>query len=218
MNGQTVCIDNATGTTTSSSAPSYTPSTTTTVSSNGTTTETSVTTQPDGTRTETQTVTASDGTKTITITKSQTTSSSQTTTSSSPDGTSTTTTTTTHPDGSTSQTVLIQAPDGTKTTTQTGPSLNPNSEFCRLNPTSAACSVLGNDGSAPSVNKSSYGFALTNETNPFGTGSCPAGISVLGSQLSFDAACNAMTSIRPIVIGIGWFIAGFILIGAFKDG
>ncbi|WP_425315633.1 virulence factor TspB C-terminal domain-related protein [Sulfurimicrobium lacus] len=59
-------------------------------------------------------------------------------------------------------------------------------------------------------------FSYTPEAAAF-SGSCPAPLSVLGRSLSFQPACDAMSLIKPLILGLASLMAGYILIGAFRE-
>lgn len=108
-------------------------------------------------------------------------------------------------------------PDGS-----TNPDAAPEekSEFCVDNPDALACWKEG-DREDVDLEKVTAGASITPVTVG-GAGSCPAAKSVnyMGAnlQISFTPICTAAGWINPIVLALAWLSAGFILIGAFKQG
>lgn len=131
-------------------------------------------------------------------------SSSSTTSTTDGNGVTTTTTTTTTTTGDTITKTTVVQPNGDTTTTETGPQEEKP--------------VYGQDDGAPAIGTLSHNFSIIPDANPFGAGGCPAPIPVLGNQLSFQTACDAFGTIRPLVIALGWLIAGFIFVGGLRNG
>lgn len=131
-------------------------------------------------------------------------SSSSTTSTTDGNGVTTTTTTTTTTTGDTITKTTVIQPNGDTSTTETGPQEDKP--------------VYGQDAGAPAIGTLSHNFVITPDANPFGAGGCPAPIPVLGNQLSFQTACDAFGTIRPLVIALGWLIAGFIFVGGLRNG
>lgn len=94
------------------------------------------------------------------------------------------------------------------------------SDFCVKNPDVLACAQLGEPEDVD-LQKITAGTAIT-PVSIGGVGSCPAAKSVnyMGAnlQVSFTPICTAAGWINPIVLALAWLSAGFILIGAFKQG
>lgn len=138
----------------------------------------------------------------------------------------------TRPDGSTAQprakispndnTVTVAPYDQPLTDPQGNPTPNatpeptpdPPKDPCDEHPDRAGCANLGSDDYA--IPKTSINFAFTPEASPI-NGTCPAPVAVLGNTLSFQPACDAMSMIRPLVIGMASILAAYILIGAFRE-
>lgn len=138
----------------------------------------------------------------------------------------------TKPDGSTYQpsasvspngdTVTIDTYDQPLTDTQGQPVPNPTPQDtpepqpdpCEQNPDRLGCMNAGSDNFT--VPKSTINFSFTPEADVLGGGGCPAPISVLGHSLSYQPACDAMSMIRPVVLGMASIIAAYILFGAFR--
>ena len=97
---------------------------------------------------------------------------------------------------------------------------NEQSKFCVENPDALACWKDGEPESAE-LEKVTAGTSIT-PVNIGGAGSCPANktVNYMGANLvlSFSPICTAAGWIRPIVLALAWLSAGFILIGAFKQG
>jgi hypothetical protein len=93
-------------------------------------------------------------------------------------------------------------------------------DFCIENPDALAC---WKDGSPEDVDlqKVTAGTSIV-PVNIGGGGSCPASktVNYMGANLviSFTPICTAAGWINPIVLALAWLSAGFILIGAFKQG
>jgi hypothetical protein len=113
------------------------------------------------------------------------------------------------------------------TNPSTSPSTNPNNDtpgqnpnqsqdkdFCEKHPDSLACLPPGSLSDQVPKNTVPLNFSPEPVSLPSG---CPADIPVLGQALSFAPACQAMEMLRPFVIGAASLIAGFILVGAFRD-
>lgn len=139
------------------------------------------------------------------------------------------------PDGSTVQPMITVSPNNTSITYNTWnqttinnlgqpvtdqPPIDQNQDEvkdpCVGNPDRAGCVNLGKpeDFAMP---KKEHALDFGPEVPVF-TGSCPAPIVVFGYSLSFQPACNAMTMIRPMVLGMSGMMAAFILFGAFRGG
>lgn len=178
VNGVIVCLDNATG---QSTTPIPAKTTTTKTTTNETT--------PEGTI--------------------------STTTTTNPDGTTTTETTTYNTTTNTTTTVI----EGTQTAGETAQAMSDGmTAYCQAHPDLASCQALGTDTAGPPVNKTEYSMSFSPGANPFGAGSCPAPLPVLGEYLTFDLACDAMVTIAPLVRALGGLVAVFVLLGALKDG
>lgn len=135
------------------------------------------------------------------------------------------------PDGSTAQPMASVSPNGDSVTidtydqpltdTQGNPVPNtqpqdtpePQPDPCQQNPGRIGCMDAGSDNFP--VPTHTINFEFTPESNPL-SGGCPAPINVLGHQISYQPACDAMGLIRPVVLGIASIIAAYILIGAFR--
>lgn len=93
-------------------------------------------------------------------------------------------------------------------------------DFCIENPDALACWKEGEPENAE-LEKVTAGTSIT-PVNIGGGGSCPASktVNYMGANLviSFTPICTAAGWINPIVLALAWLSAGFILIGAFKQG
>lgn len=85
---------------------------------------------------------------------------------------------------------------------------------CEKHPETAGCKELGMDEFE--VPKKTVEFTYTPEASIF-TASCPSPITVLGNQLSYQPACDAMVMIKPVVLGMASIMAAYILFGAFRE-
>jgi len=139
----------------------------------------------------------------------------------------------TKPDGSTAQPMAKVSPNGDGVTVDTydQPLTNPDGtpvaspqpqdtpeparDPCLDNPNRIGCMDAGTDNFA--LPEGTHNFAYTPEADVF-SGSCPAPINVLGQTLSYQPACDAMTMIRPMVLGMAGLMSAFILFGAFRGG
>lgn len=124
-----------------------------------------------------------------------------------------------NPDGSVTVDLYerpIASPDGTPITD--GAPIDtpePPPDPCDEHPDRAGCADLGEpDDDKPLTREES--FTYTPESPVF-SGSCPSPISIVGQSLSFQPACDAMTMIRPLILGLASLMAGYILIGAFRE-
>lgn len=102
-------------------------------------------------------------------------------------------------------------PESTPTDTSEDP--------CTINPDTLGCMHTG-ELDDPGIPKSNFNFDITPESSPWAA-SCPADrvlTFAFGSgTLSYATACSAMDMIRPLVLGLAWLIAGFILIGGVRS-
>lgn len=93
-------------------------------------------------------------------------------------------------------------------------------DFCIENPDALACWKEGEPENAE-LEKVTAGTSIT-PVNIGGGGSCPDSktVNYMGANLviSFTPICTAAGWIHPIVIALAWLSAGFILVGAFKQG
>lgn len=140
----------------------------------------------------------------------------------------------TKPDGSTVQPMAKVSPNGDSITVDTydqplttpdgQPVTNPTPQDtpepardpCLDNPDRLGCMNAGSDNFT--VPKNTINFSFVPESSVLPAGGCPAPISVLGQSISYQPACNAMSMIRPVVLGMASIMAAFILVGAFKGG
>lgn len=140
----------------------------------------------------------------------------ETTTTTNPDGSTTTETTTTNPaTGSSSSTTTTERPpaDPFCSANPTDPSCQPTDDMCAQRPDTIGCAKLGEyEHGIPTA---SHVFEFNPETVSM-AGSCPAPISVLGQSLSFDTACGAMSTIKPLVVGMAAVMAAFLLFGGMR--
>lgn len=138
----------------------------------------------------------------------------------------------TKPDGSSAQPMAKVSPNGDLVTVDTydqpltdsqgQPLTNsmpqdtpePQPDPCVQNPDRIGCMQAGSDSFE--VLRNTVNFDFTPEASPL-SGVCPAPISVLGQQLSYQPACDAMVMIRPAVLGMASVMAAFILFGAFRE-
>lgn len=106
------------------------------------------------------------------------------------------------------------------TPSPTDPAPEEKSDFCLENPDALACWKEGEPENVD-LEKVTAGTSITPVTVG-GAGSCPAAksVSYMGANLeiSFTPICTAAGWINPIVLALAWLSAGFILIGAFKQG
>jgi hypothetical protein len=90
---------------------------------------------------------------------------------------------------------------------------------CTANPDTIGCKDLG-DLDDPGITKQSYNFDLSPEPSPW-SASCPAdrvlSFGFGSGTLSYSTACSAMDMIRPLVLGLAWLVAGYILIGGVRS-
>lgn len=137
-------------------------------------------------------------------------------------------------DGSTAQPMAKVSPNGDSVTVDTydqplttpdgQPSPNPTPQDtpepdrdpCLDHPERLGCMNAGSDNFT--VPKNSINFTFTPEASFLPSGGCPAPISVLGQSISYQPACDAMSMIRPVVLGMASIMAAYILLGAFKGG
>lgn len=116
--------------------------------------------------------------------------------------------------------VTITTSTTTITDAQGNPVTQPETETdtqpdqCEKYPESVGCQELGTDSF--DVPRNTVQFTFTPEADILSGGSCPAPISVLGHSISYQPACDAMTMIRPVVLGMASVIAAYILFGAFR--
>jgi hypothetical protein len=87
-------------------------------------------------------------------------------------------------------------------------------DFCQKHPDSLSCLPPGSLSDQVPKNSFSLNFSPEPVSLPSG---CPQDIPVLGQSLSFGPACDAMVMLRPLLIGAASLVAGFIVVGAFKD-
>lgn len=133
--------------------------------------------------------------------------------------------------GNCTETTSSTGPNGTSTVAEEKPASN----FCAENPTSPMCKEakdpcedhperLGclekgdpEDGDAlPSEDR---GVTSVTPVSFSSSASCPADVNLpKGAKLSYAYPCEMATSLRPIILAIAWLIAGFIVMGAFRDG
>ena len=145
--------------------------------------------------TTTQTSLASPDAQTLTATDTQT------TTTTSPTGTVTTATTTN------------ATPTGTNTST------TPTQTDCQMNPLMIGCSLYGSPPVAEVIPITNVPITLT--PTSLGSGSCPSPISFHliwgGNQtISWTPVCDLAIGVNPLIIAIGWLMAGYMVIGSIK--
>lgn len=100
-------------------------------------------------------------------------------------------------------------------TTETAPPTEPPPDPCSDNPDRVGCMNAGTDDFK--AREKTVAFEFTPEASVL-TAQCPAPIQVLGHSISYQPACDAMSMIKPVVIGMAAVIAAYILIGAFRGG
>ncbi len=138
------------------------------------------------------------------------------------------------PDGSTSQPMAKVSPNGDSVTVDTydqpltdpqgNPVPNPTPQDtpepdrdpCQDHPDRIGCMDAGtSDGFL--LPKETHTMVFTPEASPI-SGVCPAPISMPGGHvLSFASACDAMTTIRPIVLALAGVMTAFMVIGVMRS-
>lgn len=93
-------------------------------------------------------------------------------------------------------------------------------DVCKLHPDSLGC-LEKDEPDDPDLKKEDREVSITPQSGwSIGGGSCPAPrnlSSVSGAAFSFQPICDFMTGIRPVLIGVSWITAAYILMGARKD-
>ncbi len=124
--------------------------------------------------------------------------------------------------------VPVAAPDGTPQPQPDyipeGDPVAPGTETqpdpCDLHPDRAGCVSLGEPVDQP-VSKTTQALTITPESVSM-PGSCPAPKQVetpFGTiALSYDPACQFATTIRPVVLALGMFMAAMIFVGGLRNG
>lgn len=118
-----------------------------------------------------------------------------------------------------------KTPDTTDPTTgQTTPGTtsdqkNQTEDFCTLHPDSIACSQLGDPPDDVDLQKKDVSAQITPDTG-WGpsNGSCPPDKTYtlhngFAFRMSYAPICETSTTLRPLIIGLGWFIAALIFVG-----
>jgi len=103
--------------------------------------------------------------------------------------------------------------DGSPTNNPLPEPTDEQQDHCEKNPETAGCAKLG-EYSHP-IPTASHVFEFAPEVVNM-PGSCPAPIPVLGSSLSFQPACDAMSTIKPLVVGMAAIMAALILFGGMR--
>jgi len=100
---------------------------------------------------------------------------------------------------------------------QPASSVNPIFDLCSKFPNLIFCAKLEQDENQPENDTINFDYQITPDFDPFSGGGCPGPISIPGGELSYQPACDAMQMIRPLVIGLAWLMAGYILVGVMKE-
>jgi len=105
----------------------------------------------------------------------------------------------------------------------TGEPVKPKEETtdpCELHPERLGCMEEGETDDEELQTQDLGG--MINPVSVGGSASCPADkqVSYLGKQLtvSFAPICQGATWLNPVVLAIAWLLAGYILIGAIREG
>lgn len=149
-----------------------------------------------------------------------------------PDGTVTTTSTTTTPTFNNNSVSLTDTTTTTTTnnnnvsttTTTTAPSDSPpqadTKTDCDKYPDDIGCAKFGAVPAPETIPTTVVPVSLS--PSSWGSGSCPLPINLTlftttNKTLSLQPVCDFMTGVYPVVIAIGWLMAGFIVMSGIKD-
>jgi len=154
-------------------------------------------------------------------------------TSTAPDGTVTNTNTSYHPtynnDNSVhiteNKTTVVTYPDNHTETTTTSSTPETNVEQtqqtdCDKYPNSVGCSELGDVPAAELLTTQDVPLSLS--PSSWGSGTCPVpkqwnlNLSP-GQTFDYQPTCDFLTYLKPILLAIGWMIAGYTVLGGLKD-
>lgn len=133
--------------------------------------------------------------------------------------------------GNCTETTSSTGPNGTSTVAEEKPASN----FCSENPTSPMCKEAkdpcedhpervgcldkGEPEDGDALSTENRGVTSVTPRSFSSSASCPADVNLpKGAKLSYSYPCQLATSLRPIILAIAWLIAGFIVMGAFRDG
>jgi hypothetical protein len=96
----------------------------------------------------------------------------------------------------------------------------PQQTDCDKYPNSIGCSQYGSVPAADVIPQTDVAISIT--PTSWGSGTCPAPrtlslLTTSSKQFSYQPICDFMNFMRPVVIGIGWLMAGFIVLGTVKE-
>lgn len=133
--------------------------------------------------------------------------------------------------GNCTETTSSTGPNGTSTVAEEKPasnfcSENPTSPMCKEakdpcedNPDRVGCMERGDPADGDALPTEDRGVASVTTVSFTSSASCPSDVQLpKGAKLSYAYPCQMATSLRPIILAIAWLIAGFIVMGAFRDG
>lgn len=116
--------------------------------------------------------------------------------------------------------VVCQALAGstnTGTGTGTGGGGGNNQTDCDKLPNSIGCSEFGTPGASGDIEDQKKNIGSITPTTG-GAGNCPASVHLpRGAEFSYAPMCQLASGVRPVVIGIAWLLAGFMVFGWFKS-
>lgn len=115
----------------------------------------------------------------------------------------------------TTTTTNISETSPTEASTETEPQTD-----CDKYPDAVGCLELGDTGTPDELQTSNVDASI----NPasWGSGSCPADVAVAGHFMtgaffSYAPVCQFLSSLAPALIGLGWLIAGWFVLGGVRD-
>ena len=119
-----------------------------------------------------------------------------------------------------------QTTETTDKPTSTFCSDNPNSPMCKEskdpcedNPDRVGCMEKGEPADGDDLPKEDRGVTSITVQSFGSSANCPSDVTLpKGATLSYAYPCQMATSLRPIILAIAWLIAGFIVVGAARDG
>ncbi len=103
---------------------------------------------------------------------------------------------------------------------------NPNSPMCKDakdpcedNPDRVGCLDSGEPDDGADLPDEQRGVSSITQQSFASAASCPGDISLPhGTSLSFSWSCQMASALRPLLLALAWLFAGYIVMGAFRNG